>query len=215
MFDALGTFYLICFLFGAVFIALSLVTGTAHLPLPGGHGLHLSHAFHPHSPGHEANPVLNLGSLLAFLLWFGGIGFLLHELSPLALVLVVLLSLLAGLAGAIAIAVFLVKVLLPAETVVDPAQFRLDGTPGRITAAVPADGTGEITYSKAGTRRSDAARSIDGIPIPHGEEVVILTYKRGIAYVQPLQRYLGSSAAEIAGRLAAIEDGSRDHRPSE
>jgi len=214
MFDTLGTVYLICFLFGTVFTALSLLTGAAHLPLPGGHGLHVGHAFHPHTPGHEANPVFNLGSLLAFLVWFGGIGFLLHELSPLSIVLVLLLSLVAGFAGAIAIAFFLVKVLLPAQTVVDPAQYRLDGTAGTITAAVPAGQTGEISYSKAGTRRSDAARSIDGEPIAHGEEVVILTYKRGIAYVQPLKKYLGSSAAEIAGRLAALEDGSRDQRAS-
>jgi len=214
MFDTLGTVYLVCFFFGAVFSMLTLLTGAAHLPLPGGHALHLGHVFHPHTPGHEANPAFNLGSLLAFLIWFGGIGFLLHDLSPLGIVLVVLLSLLAGFAGASAIAFFLVKVLLPAQTVVDPAQYRLDGTPGRITAAIPAGQTGEISYSKAGTRRSDAARSIDGEPIAHGEEVVIVTYRRGIAYVQPLKKYLGSSAAEIAGRLAALEDGSRDHKAS-
>jgi hypothetical protein len=215
MLDALGTFYLICFLFGAVFIALSLVTGAAHLPLPGAHSLHLGHAVHGHAGGQRAGSFLNVGSALAFLLWFGGIGFLLHVLSPLALVLVLLLSLLAGLAGAGAIAFFLFKVLLPAQTVMDSAQYRLDGTPGRITAAIPAGGTGEITYSKAGTRRSDAARSVDGEAIAHGEEVVILTYKRGVAYVQSLKKYLGSSATDIAGRLSALENEPGVGKPQE
>jgi membrane protein implicated in regulation of membrane protease activity len=209
MLDAPATFFLICFLFGIALSALSLLTGFAHLPL-GGHGVHLSHAFHLHAPAHsdthESGSPLNLGSLLAFLVWFGGIGFLLHALSPLALLLVLLFSVMAGIAGATVIAFFLVKVLIPAQTEVDPAQYRLEGTAGSITAAIPAGGTGEITYSKVGTRRSDAARSIDGNAIPHGEEVVIMGYKRGIAYVQPLEKYLSSSASAIAGLLAALED---------
>ncbi len=211
MFDALSTFFLVCFLFGAVLSALSLLSGAAHLPLPGAHALHFGHALHLPGPAHGNAPTrgdmpsINFGSVLAFLAWFGGIAFLLHALSSLALIVVLLLSLLSGLGGAALLALFLIRVLVPAQTIMEPAQYRLDGTTGRITAAIPAGGTGEITYSKAGTRRSDGARSIDGQAIPHGEEVVIVAYERGIAYVQPLQRYLTSSAAEIAARLAALQ----------
>ena len=159
---------------------------------------------HPGRRARTGSPI-NVGSLLAFLIWFGGVGFLLHAFSPLVLLLVILLALLAGLGGAAIIALFLVKVLIPAQTVIDPSQYRLDGTSGRITATIPAGGTGEITYSKAGTRRSDAARSIDEQAVPHGSEVVILGYRRGIAYVQTLDRYLNSPASEVAGRLAALE----------
>jgi hypothetical protein len=210
MLDALSTGLLICFLFAVSLSALSLFTGIAHLPLSDGHGLHLSlpHNLHAPAPGARdgGGLPLNIGSILAFLIWFGGIGFLLHSLSPLGLLLVLVLSIIAGAAGATAIGYLLVKVLIPAQTVVDPGQYRLEGTPGSITAAIPASGTGEITYSKAGTRRSDAARSIDGNAMPHGEEVVILGYKRGIAYVQPLEKYLSTPASEIAGRLAELEN---------
>lgn len=151
--------------------------------------------------------MFNLGSLLAFLTWFGGVGYLLLTLSPLALVLVLLLSLVAGVSAGALILVFLVKVLLPAQTKLDPAAYQLDGTPARVTAGIPDGGVGEITYSKAGTRRSDAARSIDGKPMSHGDEVVILAYRRGIAYVQSLNKYLSSSATSIAEQLVALEDG--------
>ena len=222
MHGPLSAVFLICFLFGASFTFLSLLSGTAHLSLPGGHGLHLghlhlghlhfghaAHAGHTTHAGNDASP-FNAGSLLAFLAWFGGAGYLLLNLSPLALAIVVLLAILAGLIGAGLIFLFLLKVLMPAQTVLDPETYRLDGTAARITAGIPAGGTGEIIYSKAGTRRSDAARSIDGEPIGRNEEVVILSYNRGIAYVQTLKRYLGSPASEIAERLAALQDRSED-----
>lgn len=218
MVDQLSALFLICCSFGVILSAITWLTGAAHLPILGAHALHIGHAMHVHPAAHgsmqETSSPFNLGSVLAFLIWFGGVGFLLHALSALALLLVVVLASLAGLAGAVVIALFLVKVLVPAQTIVDPNQYRLDGTSGRITAAIPAGGTGEITYSKAGTRRSDAARSIDDQALPHGAEVVIMGYRRGVAYVQTLDRYLNSPASEVAGRLAALEkDGSQSEDP--
>lgn len=224
MHGLLSAIFLVCFLFGAIFTFLSLLTGAAHLSLPGGHGLHLGHLHLGHAhlghgahaghAGHAGNrdsaSPFNAGSILAFIAWFGGAGYLLLNLSPLALAIVVVLAVLAGLIGAGLIFLFLLKVLIPAETVLDPEDYRLDGTPARITAGIAAGGTGEIIYSKAGTRRSDAARSIDGEPIGRNEEVVILSYKRGIAYVQTLKRYLGSPASEIAERLAALDERTKD-----
>ena len=221
MHDSITGFFLVCFLFGTVLTLLTFVTGTAHLSLPGAHGLHISHVGHIGHVGHlghahpqaqsgggsgrDSAPVLNLGSALVFLTWFGGVGFLLHALSPLALLLVLIVALLAGLGGAVLIFLFLAKVLLPAQTRLDPEQYRLEGTPVRITAGIPAGGTGEITYTKAGTRRSDAARNIDGDAMPYGEEAVILDYRHGIAYVQTLKRYLNSPASAIAAQLANLD----------
>jgi hypothetical protein len=224
MHGPLSAIFLVCFLFGSIFTLISLLTGAAHLALPGGHGLHvgnlhLGHLGHVAHAGHgagagqghmaggrEGASPLNAGSLLAFLAWFGGVGYLLLNLSPLALLIVVVLAVLAGLIGASLIFFFLLKVLMPAQTVVDPEAYRLEGTAARVTARIPTGATGEIIYTKAGTRRSDAARSIDGEPIQRNEEVVILSYKRGIAYVQTMKRYLNSPAAEIAERLTALED---------
>jgi hypothetical protein len=205
-------FFLVCFLFGAGLSLLSLLSGTAHLPITGFHALHLGHLPHGSASTAQRPSPLNLSAILAFLIWFGGAGFLLTSFSPLGLVLVLLLATLAGLIGGAIILTLFTKVLLPAQTFVDPETYRREGTPGRVTAAIPPEGVGEITYSKAGTRRSDAARSIDGAPLPHGEEIVILAYRRGVAYVQTMNKYLNSSAADIASELASIdEEAASDH----
>ena len=46
---------------------------------------------------------------------------------------------------------------------------------------------GEIVFSMAGTRRGEAARSLNGRAIPRGTEVVIVKYARGIAEVLTLE----------------------------
>jgi hypothetical protein len=45
------------------------------------------------------------------------------------------------------------------------------------------DGTGEIVFTHAGTRRVAGARSESGRAIPKGTEVVVTRYEKGIAYV--------------------------------
>jgi hypothetical protein len=172
------------------------------------------HAAGVHGAPDESISPLNLGSVLAFLAWFGGIGYLLHTLSPLAAILVLPLAVMAGIAGGGVILLFLVRVLLPAQTRIDAGSYKLEGTPARVTATIATGETGEITYAKAGTRRSDAARSIDGQAIARGNEVVILTYRHGIAYVQTMQHYLGTSAAALAGQITALEHDDAVHEES-
>ena len=48
-------------------------------------------------------------------------------------------------------------------------------------------------FTKAGTRRSEGARSRTGQPIARGTEVVILEYARGIAFVQPWDELMAES----------------------
>ena len=53
-----------------------------------------------------------------------------------------------------------------------------DGVPIRA-----GDGTGEIVFTHAGTRRVAGARSENGRAITKGTEVVVTRYEKGIAYV--------------------------------
>lgn len=207
MHDPVSLFFLACFLVGAALSFISLFAGFAHLPVHGGHLLHVGHAGRvasTHNGSESASP-FNAGTVLAFVAWFGGVGYLLRTLSLLPFLFVLLLSLLAGLAGATLIALFLIKVLVPAQTVVDPERYRMDGTQAHVTASIMSGGVGEVTYSKAGTRRSDAARSLDGEPIARGTDVVIVSYQRGIAYVSPTETYLRTPAREMIDRLAALD----------
>ena len=49
---------------------------------------------------------------------------------------------------------------------------------------IRAGGTGEIVYEQMGALRSAPARSEDGEPIQKQEEVFVVRYEKGVAYVK-------------------------------
>jgi membrane protein implicated in regulation of membrane protease activity len=130
-----------------------------------------------------ASPLFNVSSLLAFLTWFGAAGYVLLRFAVWPLPAAFGGAVAAGAAGAVLIAVFLQRV-LAGEQEMNPRDYRLEGTIARVTASIPAEGVGEIVFTKAGKRRSEGARSRTGQPIAHGTEVVIIEYVHGIAFVQ-------------------------------
>ena len=184
------TFYLICFVLGFVLSVLAAFSGLGRLHF--GH-LHVGHAhthLHAHAKAGGQISALNGFTLPAFLCWFGGTGYLLHQYSSLFAPLVLLLAIVSGLGGAAILYVALFKFLLPRERVLSPEDTRMDGVVGRVSDEIRAGGTGEILFSQADARRSAAARSESGIPIPRGTEVVVLRYVHGIAYVSPLEELM-------------------------
>jgi membrane protein implicated in regulation of membrane protease activity len=204
------TFFLACFVFGALFTVASIVLGAAghgvgHLtqghgasqqltPHGGGHAAHAGHnASAAHGPGHQSHalPLWNFSSVVGALTWFGAVGYLLLSLGDLAPLAVILGAVLAGVIGWYLIARFL-GLVLRGESELDPEDYRLDGTLGTISVPIPAGGTGEIVFSKADVRRGEAARALDGQAIPRGSEVVIVSYEHGFATVQPWSEYLAA-----------------------
>ena len=65
-------FYLICFILGFMFSTVSFLTGTLHLHLPTKWHLHVGNG---HANGGMS--LFNTFTLMAFLTWFGGMGYLL------------------------------------------------------------------------------------------------------------------------------------------
>jgi membrane protein implicated in regulation of membrane protease activity len=153
-------------------------TAQAHVGSPEPAILHVFHAL----------PLLNPSSALGFLTWFGAVGYLLVRYANWALWAVLLGALLAGAISWYLIARFL-GLILAGEREMDPAEYRLEGTLGRISVSVPAGGTGEVIFSKVGARRSEAARALAGRPIARGTEVVITSYEDGFAIVQPWEEF--------------------------
>src|ERR1051326_2200254 len=184
------TFFLACFVFGLLFtiasVALGFVGGglghgAGHVGHAGhiGHGAHAPHAAHdahlPHDgTSHDGNslPLLNASSAVGALTWFGAAGYLLIRLGDWALPAVIVGGLAAGAVGWYLVARFL-GLVLKGEVEMDPEDYRLEGTVGQVTVGIPAGGTGEIVFEKAGSRRSEAARAMNGAAIPRGAEVVI------------------------------------------
>jgi membrane protein implicated in regulation of membrane protease activity len=201
-------FYLMCFVVGFVFAVIGFIGGSVHLPHP--HGLHLPGFHGAHAPAHPsglthggahatsgAGPSIspfNFGTLMAFLAWFGGMGYLLTTRGNLTRAAILTIALASGFVGAAIVFGFLSRVMLRHERFLESADFELVGVLGRVTVPIRTGGTGEIVYSQEGTRRSSGARSDSGAEVPRGAEVVVTRYEKGIAYVRPWDELTGSDS---------------------
>jgi membrane protein implicated in regulation of membrane protease activity len=180
----MDTFYLICFGVGLVLSFASFMGGLGHLHI--GH-LHLGHMAHTHggAPHNSGISAVNGFTLMAFLCWFGGVGYLLHHFGVFMAPFVLVLALLSGCAGAALVWTVLFKVLLPREHVLTLEDTEMTGVVAHVSDAIrDSNGIGEIIFSQTGARRAAAARSEDGQAIERGAEVVVLRYERGIAHVR-------------------------------
>ncbi len=194
-------FYLICFLTGLMLSAFTLLGGLGHF---GGH-IHVPHAVHVPQVGHLPHavhvphgttlgtsaaqgtatvPWWNAFSLMIFLCWFGAAGYLLTRYGSFVAGVVLLLAAVCGVAGGAIIFLFLTRVLLPHEHELTADETEVVGAVGRVSSAIRPAGTGEIVYEQLGALRSAPARSEDGETIPKQEEVFVVRYEKGIAYVR-------------------------------
>lgn len=192
--DLVDVALLVAFFSGLALTVLAVVGGVGHL---GGHGLlphgHGHGVAHP-SGGDDGVGALNLGSLLAFAAWFGGVGYLARNGLGWPVVPSLGVGVAAGLLVGWLVLAFLVRVLLPAEEVLDPADFALPGTLGRVIAPISPGGTGEVAYELFGRRCFVPAQGVGGRAIPRDVEVVVLGYARGIASVETWSALLGEEA---------------------
>lgn len=207
----MDTLFLGLFLFGLVFTVLSFVLGFAQLELhiPGVDGFELGtgdgHAVHT-----DASPSpFSVSTILAFVTWFGGIGYLLNTLDTLPAVAVLGLSGLGGLIGASIVFFVLARLLLPGQTApLREDDYRVEGTLARVSLPMSGERVGEIRFTKGGTARSEGARSADGSLLSRNTEVVVLRYERGIAYVEPLDKLLAerTPGGQSPGELGRGQD---------
>lgn len=191
-------FYLICFIVGFVFSTLSFLTGTMHLHLPVKWHLHVGKVG-LHGKGGAA--FFNSFTLMAFLTWFGGMGYLLTRYSSIWIGFALMLATTAGLVGAAIVFWFLAKVLMKHDVGIDPAEYDMIGVLGKVSSSIRGGGTGEMVFEQVRTRRSCGARSEDGAPIAKGTEVVVTRYERGIAYVRTWDEISGEAEAK-AGEVS-------------
>jgi hypothetical protein len=200
----LADFYLICFVLGFSLCLLSFVFSALHLQVPfkwhgGGvsapHGMlrgapHAGAAHSAHGSGaRSALSWVNPSTLFAFLAWFGGTGYLLTQYYRVWFLLALGLAIVAGWAGAAIVSWFLVKVLLPHETILRDADYELVGTVAKVNSPIREGGIGEIIFSQGGVRRCAGARMEDDRTLEKGREVVIARVEKGIAYVAPWEEW--------------------------
>lgn len=121
---------------------------------------------------------------MIFLCWFGAAGYLLTKYGGFVASVVVVLAMICGLVGGTIIFMFLTRVLMPHERELTAEETDVVGVVGRVSSPIRAGGTGEIVYQQLGATRSAIARAEDGEAIAKKEEVYVIRYEKGIAYVR-------------------------------
>jgi hypothetical protein len=182
-------FYLLCFLVGFSLSVVSFLAGAVHIHLP--LKWHLPFHVGAHHGGHVSTPKggaqlswFNASTVLAFLAWFGGTGYLLTKHSRLVGLLILSVSTLTGLVAGWSVFRFMLKLVSSEDLPMTSDERRIEGAVGTVSMPIREGGTGEIIFPIGGVRRCAGARSEDGKPIERGAEVVIARYEKGIAYVK-------------------------------
>jgi hypothetical protein len=226
------TFYLVCFLAGLMLSFISLLGGMGHF---GGHvhvpHVHVPHVVHvPHMPhatagvSHPASggagsaraaggpevPWWNAFSIMIFLCWFGAAGYLLTKYGSFVAGVVVVLAAICGLAGGAIIFMFLTKVLMPHEHELTADETDVVGVVGRVSAPIRSGGTGEIVYQQLGAMRSAVARSEDGAALAKEEEVFVIRYEKGVAYVKRWEDLPEANLQGVGNREQGVTGKTRD-----
>jgi hypothetical protein len=180
------TLFVVCFIAGLGLSVVSFVSGLQHVTIfdnifHGHRVVHLPNAVrHAGLKRSRAGSMVNAAAITAFLTWFGGGGLLLQRLTRLQ-PLVIGGAIVVGLAGG-ALINSVIYALARRESVAE--SLSMIGVIGRTVVPIrEGEGTGEIVFTHAGTRRVAGARSDNGRAIAKGTEVVVTRYEKGIAYV--------------------------------
>jgi len=197
-------FYLLCFLVGFSLSVLSFLAGAVHIHLPfkmhlpfhgghagGGHGAS-SHASGAAIKGGASSSHIswfNATTAMAFLAWFGGVGYILTAHSHLLAFASLGLATLAGFFAGFVVFRFMTRLLRDSEGEMNDWDYRMEGVVGTISMPIRAKGTGELIFERTGARHSVGARCDNEQPIAKGVEVVIERYEDGIAYVRPWDEF--------------------------
>ena len=197
--------FLVCFLVGLCMTILSLVcsawgisvasiSGTSADTRPRSRRIgawrHDGRAGPIHSSG-----FLNLTTVMTFVTWFGGVGYLISHYTALGGLASIVVATVSGVGGGSIVAIFITRVLEQGQTpYTTDADYRMPGTVARVTSTIYPGYAGEITYTQAGATQASAARSVTDEEIPRGTEVVVLKYEHGTAVVDTWQHALGEGS---------------------
>jgi membrane protein implicated in regulation of membrane protease activity len=197
--------YLFFFIVGFALSVFSFFAGAVHIHLPFRlhfpfQGAHAGGGVHGggHGPGAHVRGSsgrggeiswFNASTVMAFLAWFGGTGYLLSDYSHFVALASLGISTGAGLVAGWTVFRFMVKLMHSTDAPMKSEDYRIEGSLGTISMPIRANGTGEIIFSLGGVRRCAGARTDDGQSIEKGAEVVIERYEKGIAYVKRWEEF--------------------------
>ena len=163
-------FYLICFLVGFSFSVISFLAGAVHLHLPfkmhfpfhGAH--HVGHFGHHAASGASAKAGAHLSwfnafTVMAFLAWFGGTGYILTKQSHLVAFASLSIAVAAGLFAGWVVFRLMARLMKETGEMFD-WDYRHEGAVGTVSIGIRPNGTGEVIFEQHGVRRSAGAHVV-------------------------------------------------------
>ena len=185
--DTLDAVLIGAFLFGLLLTVATVLLGVADIGMDDG-------------SGQDASPIpFGLGALLVFITWWGGVGFILRRSLEWPVALALPVAALVGVAAGWLIQRAVRLLSRGQGSVLEPERYRLPGALGLVNASILPGGTGEVLYERGGTRHVVTARTADGVPLPTGVEVMIVSVEDGIALVERFDPYQDRN--ETGGQL--------------
>lgn len=189
-------FYLLCFIVGFTLSVLSFLAGAVHIHLPFKmhlpfHGAHHGGGAGGHHGGHGTHGVswFNAMTIMTFLAWFGGIGYILTRHSHLLAYAALAIAGISGLFASALVFKFMARIVKVTEAQMLDWDYRIEGVLGTLSSPIREQGVGEILFVQNGARKSAAARTEDGSPLPKGTEVVITKQENGMVYVRKWEEF--------------------------
>lgn len=180
--DALDAILVGTFLFGLLFTVGSFLLGIADIGADADND-------------HGLDNLFNLSSILAFVTWFGGVGYLARNGFGWPWPFALMLAAVGGLFAAWLAFQFVRRILKSPDQYLNPHDYERVGVLARVTSSIRPGGVGEIVWEQGGSRRVTSARAHDGEAIARGTEVLVLRVERGMAIVEPFDLEIGSSQA--------------------
>lgn len=180
----MNALFLTVLLLGLIAGVRAMLLGTEHLPtgvmLPAPHERKTEHV-----PDAEPSALFNWATVAAFAFAFGLTGYLFTRFTTWSIPVRVLIAVLSGGAAMAMQSLLIARWAIPSARAdhVDE-RYLLQGTIGRVTREIPADGEGELQYTLDDATYTLPARETGGAAIELNVEVVLDRVEAGVAYVE-------------------------------
>src|SRR5690606_10043335 len=110
------------------------------------------------SGDHGFAQLFNVSSILAFITWFGGIGYALRNGAGWIWPIALFFAAIGGVAAAWFVAQIMRRVLRSPDEVMNPRDYERVGVLARVTSSIRPGGVGEIVWEQKGTRMVTSAK---------------------------------------------------------
>ncbi len=127
-------------------------------------------------------------TIVTFITVFGGVG-IITSIKGFSTIIGFIISFCSAYMISLAVYRFIIQPLFKAQNTSSASQKDMVGLTAKVTSKIFENGYGQITYVNKGNTYTSPAKTSNGKAIESGSEVVIVSSKKGVFYVEPKEEY--------------------------